>query len=178
MKAPIRHTLTRLLTALFLRQAAEPSPTTRGVTEYVICYAYEFGDLPRSPLVLVQKLKPAWQAGRLNLPGGKIEFGERPTQAAQRELREETGLSAELHSIHECGRIIGDDWRVYVMRCPCRTFQPSRKTDEPVLVQRYDQALRDPRLIPNLKIIIPLIRSGVTGWTLRHGLGTSLNITL
>lgn len=43
-------------------------------------------------LVMVEKTKPAWQAGRLNYPGGKLEEGETPRQAAVRELQEETGL--------------------------------------------------------------------------------------
>lgn len=44
-------------------------------------------------VVVIKKERPAWQAGRWNFPGGKIEQGESPAQAAAREFQEETGLS-------------------------------------------------------------------------------------
>jgi hypothetical protein len=43
-----------------------------------------------SRVLLVWKNRPAWQAGKLNGIGGKIEAGETPLQAMQREFREET----------------------------------------------------------------------------------------
>ena len=39
---------------------------------------------------------PAEHAGRYELPGGKVEPGERPVQALERELREEISLSVRL----------------------------------------------------------------------------------
>jgi 8-oxo-dGTP diphosphatase len=46
---------------------------------------------PFNRLLLVEKQKPDWQAGRLNGIGGKIEFAEEPMDAMIREWREETG---------------------------------------------------------------------------------------
>ena len=43
-------------------------------------------------VLLIEKLKPAWQAGRLNFPGGKIEPGESPLRAVVREMTEETAI--------------------------------------------------------------------------------------
>ena len=45
-----------------------------------------------SQVVLIEKQKPEWQAGKLNGVGGKIEPGEAPEQAMRREFFEETGL--------------------------------------------------------------------------------------
>ncbi|MBD3804997.1 MAG: NUDIX hydrolase [Thioclava sp.] len=44
--------------------------------------------------LLVQRANPP-DAGRWGFPGGKIEFGETLLSAAERELREETGVRAE-----------------------------------------------------------------------------------
>jgi len=43
-------------------------------------------------VLLIKKERPAWQAGKYNGAGGKIERGETPTEAMQREFREETGI--------------------------------------------------------------------------------------
>jgi 8-oxo-dGTP diphosphatase len=45
-----------------------------------------------SRIALVRKSHPKWQAGRLNGIGGKIEDGEDPLGAMQREFQEETGI--------------------------------------------------------------------------------------
>jgi 8-oxo-dGTP diphosphatase len=55
--------------------------------EYVAGFAVYEGRV-----ALVRKLKPAWQAGKLNAIGGKIEAGESPIQAMVREFAEETGV--------------------------------------------------------------------------------------
>lgn len=46
----------------------------------------------RSKVLLIRKLRPEWQKGLLNFPGGKIEQGEVPAHAVSREIQEETGL--------------------------------------------------------------------------------------
>lgn len=46
-------------------------------------------------MVLIRKVKPDWQAGKLNGVGGKIEIGESATIAMAREFREETGVETQ-----------------------------------------------------------------------------------
>lgn len=43
-------------------------------------------------VALIRKNRPAWQAGRLNAVGGKVEPGETTLAAMRREFREETGV--------------------------------------------------------------------------------------
>jgi 8-oxo-dGTP pyrophosphatase MutT (NUDIX family) len=47
-----------------------------------------------SKVLLVWKNRPAWQNGKLNGIGGKIEAGETPLQAMEREFKEETYFGA------------------------------------------------------------------------------------
>jgi len=63
----------------------------KDITErYVVGFAF---DDRNSRVLLIKKLKPAWQHGKLNGIGGKIEHGESPVEAMVREFREECGLN-------------------------------------------------------------------------------------
>lgn len=95
-------------------------------------------DLER--VVLIHKLKPAWQAGKANFPGGKVELkdyaealwepgseAEGHRRCATRELTEETGLVVPVEALtlfctlrfrsHE-----GDDaeCRFFTTKLPCK----------------------------------------------------------
>lgn len=62
-----------------------------GVQEYVVGFMFNSG---LSSVVLVEKNRPQWQAGKLNGVGGHVESGETPGQAMAREFKEETGVTA------------------------------------------------------------------------------------
>lgn len=72
-------------------------------TNYVLGFAF---DVDTDRVCLIGKKRPAWQAGKLNGIGGRIEPGELPRDAMVREFEEEAGMY-----------VPADQWREYaVMR--------------------------------------------------------------
>ncbi|HSI37253.1 MAG TPA: NUDIX domain-containing protein, partial [Tepidisphaeraceae bacterium] len=63
----------------------------------------------RDRVLLIRKNRPAWQAGKLNGVGGKIEPGETPRQAARREFEEETGLALSEEAFGHVLTLAGPD---------------------------------------------------------------------
>ena len=135
--------------------------------EYVVVYVYG------PNILLVRKKSPHWQAGKLNLPGGKIEKGVTPIDAAARELLEETGF--EGINYREMGKIQGSWGRVHVVSC----FKHSGRLGGCEDAGLFNASvLQNETLIPNLKVIIPLCQAGVTGWTILQEIGSSYDFTI
>jgi 8-oxo-dGTP pyrophosphatase MutT (NUDIX family) len=133
------------------------------MSKYVVCLP----DIDNGDVLLVLKDRPPWQAGRLNLVGGKIEDGEHPREAALRELKEEAGIDGEDAIIS--GVIQGKEVSVYCCRIKnigSPEINPRPEETEKVDWYKWDDVKDDPRLMPNLKVIIPLLRMGVDNWKL------------
>ena len=59
--------------------------------EYVVGFLFDedarrYHKTGHGNVVLIEKNRPAWQAGRLNGVGGHIEIGETPDEAISREF--------------------------------------------------------------------------------------------
>lgn len=138
------------------------------MTDYVLCYARCMSGL--DDVLLIEKLKPEWQKGKFNLPGGKIEPNESIHEAAQRELQEETGIYCGLNDIELLGRIYGEWGECYVCHCIYDFEQePEQMESEKLHTMPYWEALEDPRLIDNLRLVIPWCRCQLQGWSLYQG---------
>ena len=109
----------------------------------------------RSRVLLIRKRRPAWQAGRLNGVGGKMEPGETPAQALRREFREEAGLDVPEARWQHVVTLTGPDWRGYFFRTFGDLGGARATTDEPLEVHPVAGLPRD--VIPNLNWIIPLL---------------------
>jgi ADP-ribose pyrophosphatase YjhB (NUDIX family) len=134
---------------------------------YVICYAHPHWEVYPTDILLIRKNRPDWQAGRYNLPGGKIEDGETIHEAASRELFEETNIKA--HHVRIIGTIEADNCIVYVCEC---TFDANEEaatmTDEMVFWMDVGDALRDPLLLDSLRVAIPFCFTQLSCWHIRQ----------
>ena len=136
------------------------------MTSYVHCYCDRCNyDLP--DILVVHKDRPDWQRGRINLCGGRIEEGETPLEAAKRELKEEAGYDAYRCEVY--GMMKDRDFTIYCVCCESQEFEnknplPRQGETEKVEWIPLEILLTDERLLPNLQVIIPLMRVGIRDW--------------
>lgn len=75
-----------------------------------------------------------YHEGKWNGLGGKLELGESPLEAAQRELKEESGLDLAVDSFKPLGMLQfpsfkaqkNEDWVVFVFRVDADHLEPSQ----------------------------------------------------
>ena len=103
--------------------------------------------------------------GKLNLLGGKVEKGKTETSAAMWFLKKDAGVSCLLPSF--CGAILRDDSIVY---CYSVNAVDAALQDNKKNVEWFElsKVLSDSRLMPELKILIPLLHMDVNGWILNN----------
>lgn len=114
----------------------------------------------RSRVLLIRKNRPAWQAGKLNGLGGKLEHGETPLDAMRREFWEEAGVRIEEWT--ECIVLTGSPspadprgWQGHFFRAFGDVDACKPKTDEALEIHRTRPLPID--TIPNLQWMIPLM---------------------
>lgn len=132
--------------------------------EFVLVYP-EYIDR-QEQVLLILKDKPDFQKGKYNLVGGKVEPGEKPEDAAIRELMEEAGLEGEDPQLY--GIVTGDWGKIYCYKISIDTYDlnPGENETEPVSWHRIDELLSYENLMPNLRIMVPLFYFDCDDWTL------------
>jgi len=111
-------------------------------------------------VLLVRKNRPAWQAGRLNGIGGKVEPGENPAEAMVREFREETGLAIPLAAWREFCVLSGDNgdfpYAVHFFAATASHTGFRSMTDEEIVQADADGL--PPHVLPGLRWLVPLAK--------------------
>ena len=100
-------------------EAGEPGPSQR----VVACVGAVVHD-DEGRLLLVRRGRDP-HLGRWSLPGGRVEAGESPEQAIEREVREETGLSVRAGAPVGRVRIPGDGVVYDVLDLVCTLDVPT-----------------------------------------------------
>lgn len=136
--------------------------------EYVCAFAFfetgTFGIDRREEIILIKKNSPVWQKGRYNGIGGKIEPGERPEDAMQREFFEETGVMfpwkySDLFAIYELEGI----YKCYFFTAKDQIFSKCKTMEEEFVFSCPTSDILDtinplPKVY-NLSWLIPLCKS-------------------
>lgn len=85
---------------------------------FVIGFAFTPDPLPYTRVLMIRKIKPAWQAGKLNGIGGKIDqYVECPGPVGRNGSRLETPIEAMVREFHEETGVLSlpDDWQLYAI---------------------------------------------------------------
>jgi len=86
-------------------------------------------------VLLIRRGRPP-RLGEWSIPGGKVEWGEPLLMAALRELREETGIAAEIIGLVEVYEIIDEDFHYVLIDYAARWI-----SGEPAAADDADEAL-------------------------------------
>lgn len=108
----------------------------------------------RTHVALIRKQNPAWQRGKLNGIGGKVEAGETPLDAMIREFKEETG--AEFTDWRHYCTLVWREARVHFFVGHCEDMQLRCTTAEPVDWYGCGQHVVYNEGIKNLRWLIPM----------------------
>jgi 8-oxo-dGTP diphosphatase len=139
------------------------------VKKYALGFIF---DQARDHVLLIQKARPAWQRGKLNGIGGKVEPGETFQQAMIRECWEETGISTEARGLEwqHVAPLTGENFLMPVYSLFSQVvFYAIQRTDEPLQILPH-RALPESRIMPNIPVLISLAldESGITKPVLLH----------
>ncbi|MDR5837733.1 NUDIX domain-containing protein [Caballeronia sp. LZ034LL] len=121
--------------------------------EYVT--GFMFSECKRH-VVLVSKLKPEWQRGKVNGVGGKVEPGETAADAMAREFMEEAMVASTPDEwIHYVRLVRPGSYKIdFFFMSSAEAFSARRGDAEEIGIFPVD-ALPD-NVIPNLRWLIPL----------------------
>lgn len=122
--------------------------------KYVVGFAFS---RCKKDVLLIKKLKPEWQKNRFNGIGGKIEEGESPESAIEREFFEETGIRIPQVEWRLFAKMEFDGSEMYCFTIYTNRIYQARTTETEEIFQfSTKEAIHHARLITNLRTLIPM----------------------
>lgn len=112
----------------------------------------------RDLVLLIEKDRPAWQAGKLNGVGGKLEDGEDPMVAMVREFREETGIetSPEAWGLRLFIEDLRTNAEIYTFTTVGKIEDAKQMESEKPVIVEVDNLPEN--VVPNLKWSLQFLR--------------------
>lgn len=107
-------------------------------------------------ILLIHKLRPDWQVGKLNGIGGKFKKGEHSLACVIREVKEEASLSTKKEKWVHLGNIGSDMWKVDFFTYIYEGDLSDAKSGRDEQVEWFDVKNLPPYVVPNLRWLIPL----------------------
>ena len=143
--------------------------------KFVVGFAFNFN---ASSILLIKKERPTWQKGLLNGVGGKIEAGENPMEAMNRECKEETGLILDWKTMGVMRGLHGETHAVsggtpfycWVFYAYSDEIYNYKQIEDEFLALYDPECLFDKDIVQNLRFLIPFgkYNDGVTHLTLEY----------
>lgn len=136
----------------YLGQRAEEQRPLPFRQDFVLGLAF---DHDRSKMVMMRKSRPAWQAGKLNGIGGKIDPGEQPIDAMIREFHEECGVQTNKEDWHPFAKLTALDGEVICYRLFDDKILSARTCeDQEIVLQELDMNQIEAQALPSVGWLI------------------------
>lgn len=133
-------------------------------TEASDCVVGFIFNADQSKVLLVHKRRPAWQAGKINGVGGKIEAGETPRTTMVRETEEETSLITLPEAWQEVGCMtVTAAANVTVFTYIHSGGEGAAQMNDHEAIAWYAVNKLPKNVIPNLHWLIPLAQHKLAG---------------
>lgn len=107
-------------------------------------------------VLLIHKVNPPWQQGKINGIGGKTEEGESSRACIKREVREETALNILKNSFELVGRINENGGQIDVFSTVYKGEKVDAKRNDKEDVEWCEVNNLPQNVISNLRWLIPL----------------------
>lgn len=107
-------------------------------------------------VLLIHKLSPEWQKGKVNGVGGKTEAEETPRECITREVFEETALVFDIDSWIEVGEMKEDGMQVSVFTVIYDGDLNNAKSNDKEEIEWVDTDSLPENVISNVRWLIPL----------------------